>query len=192
MKKVKEYEKKLLLTEREYLFLRSAFGANNPVTVQTNYYFDTDDFAMNQKGITCRIRQKDGIYQVTVKTHGKQKSDCSVEEDLFTMTEFDPSVFSSLGVRLQGELVTGRMVLFKNAFCEMVLDRNTYLGAVDYELETEYLEDHEKQADRLINYVVKAMICTPKLSCGEELYARIGTGESKSERFFARKCMLRR
>ena len=59
-----EYEKKVMLTKDEYAVL-SAQCRGMRVETQTNYYFDTDDFCMNRKGITCRIRAKNGKYKTT-------------------------------------------------------------------------------------------------------------------------------
>ena len=70
-----KHEKKALLTKEEYdVMMASCKGM--AVEFQTNYYFDTDDMYMNRKGITCRIRAKNGTYKTTIKKHG---TDCSVE-----------------------------------------------------------------------------------------------------------------
>ncbi|MBQ7335743.1 MAG: hypothetical protein IJW92_04665 [Clostridia bacterium] len=50
-----EFEKKILLTKEEYDCLFAHFGQEKPRVKQVNYYFDTDDFLMNRKNITCRI-----------------------------------------------------------------------------------------------------------------------------------------
>lgn len=62
-----EYEKKVLLTEAEYTCLKKLANDPSLTATQINHYFDTDDFAMNQKGITCRVRLKNGMYQPTIK-----------------------------------------------------------------------------------------------------------------------------
>lgn len=59
-----ELEKKLLPTQEEYEYLLEHFGRNGsleekPIVKQTNYYFDTDKYAMNKQHIACRIRLKD-------------------------------------------------------------------------------------------------------------------------------------
>ena len=57
---VLEYEKKIMLTADEYFSILLLVCRDVPVQTQTNYYFDNDDLSMNKKGITCRIRPKDG------------------------------------------------------------------------------------------------------------------------------------
>ena len=54
-----EHEKKIMLTEDEYLSILMLMCKYAPMQTQTNYYFDNDDLLMNEKGITCRIRAKD-------------------------------------------------------------------------------------------------------------------------------------
>lgn len=56
-----EFEKKILISKEEYRVLWEEMGKNAPTTVQINHYFDTENHAMNKKGITCRIRQENGL-----------------------------------------------------------------------------------------------------------------------------------
>lgn len=69
-----EFEKKILLTEEEYqavLKQRSREGRRHKREhyVQKNHYYDTEDLSMNRQGITCRIREKEGRFTATHKTH---------------------------------------------------------------------------------------------------------------------------
>ena len=73
-----ELEKKLLLTEDEYDYLMERFGYGSPliqkpIVTQINYYFDTDDFSMNRRNTTCRIRLKGGKYRATMKRHSSEE-----------------------------------------------------------------------------------------------------------------------
>ena len=54
----------------------------------------------------------------------------------------ESNAFTDMGLKLQGELVTKRCIVFKDADCEVVLDKNEYLGHKDFELEIEYTPDH--------------------------------------------------
>ena len=145
-----EYEKKIMLTEDEYLSILMLMCKYAPMQTQTNYYFDNDNLSMNEKGITCRIRAKDGKYKVTVKNHNAEHPDCSIEVDLVEKAEFDPQIFNVFGLHHQGELVTDRVVMHKDSMCEMVLDRNVYLGHTDFELEVESSKESERRAQTLI------------------------------------------
>ena len=181
-----EYEKKMMLTEDEYLSILMLVRKYVPIETQTNYYFDNDDLSMNEKGITCRIRAKDGKYKATVKNHNTEHPDCSIEVALIEKTEFDPRIFNVLGLHHQGELVTDRVVVHKDSACEMVLDRNVYLGYTDFELEVEYSKESERRAQTLIEHIGECLVATEQLTGIDEFVARVGRGKSKSQRFFER------
>ena len=64
-----EYEHKVILTPEEYRCISEHLAGGAPSSVQTNYYYDTDDMKMNGKKTTCRIREKNGIYTAVIKEH---------------------------------------------------------------------------------------------------------------------------
>lgn len=179
-----EYEKKIMLTADEYAALLLVSDPSASVMNQTNYYFDTEDHAMDRMGITCRIRARNGRFKATIKTHGSASRDCSTEEVLEEKSTFDPTVFRPLDVHCQGALVTERAVLYKDGFCEAVLDRNTYLGFTDYELEIEYLSGNEDKAFGLLYRIANVLKASSANTDPAEFLSR--TGMPKSERFFAR------
>ena len=182
-----EYEKKIMLTAEEYLTIVKLMRQCVLTQTQINYYFDTDDFAMNKNGITCRIRAKDGKYSTTIKYHDTDHPDCSVEEDLFEKTEYNPNIFNALGLRYQGELVTERIVLHRDSDCEMVIDRNTYFDYTDFEIEVEYCKDSEHRAQLLLEGIAEALVAEKVLTDMNVFLARTRQGKSKSQRFFQRK-----
>ena len=179
-----EYEKKIMLTEKEYVLIMELMCNRAPMETQTNYYFDNDNLSINENGITCRIRAKDGKYKATVKNHNADHPDCSIEVDIVEKSEFDPQIFNVFGLRHQGELVTERVVIHKDSTCEMVLDRNVYLGHTDFELEVEYSKDSERRAQTLIENIGECLVATEQLKGIDEFLTRVGQGKSKSQRFF--------
>lgn len=181
-----EYEKKIMLTKDEYLAIFMLMCNNVPIQTQTNYYFDDDDLSMNKKGVTCRIRAKDGKYKATVKNHNVEHLDCSVEVDLVEKSTFDPLIFNAFGLCYKGELVTNRVIIYKDSTCEMVLDRNIYLGYMDFELEVEYCKESEDRAKTLIENIGKCLVAAEQLTRIDELISRVGKESSKSQRFFER------
>lgn len=181
-----EYEKKIILTADEYHSILKRLCKDIPRQIQTNYYFDNDDLAMNEKGVTCRIRQKGGKYKATIKSHNAEHPDCSIEVDLSEKTEFDPQIFTVFGFHHQGELVTERVVIHKDSTCEMVIDRNVYLGHTDFELEVEYGKGGEGQAQMLIEDIATCLAAAGRLTNIDAFIARVGQGGSKSQRFFER------
>ena len=186
-----EYEKKVLITENEYDAIVNTWCNGIKPKIQINYYFDTDDLYMNKKGITCRIRAKDGKYKTTVKNHNTVRNDCSMEIDLCEQNKLDTKFFDALGLCHQGELVTERIVMYKDSFCEMVIDRNTYLGHTDFEIEVEYSEDCEQVADYLLMTVAKMLVNYTGMECIDKFLKRVGKAKSKSKRFFGRKTTLK-
>ncbi len=182
-----EFEKKILLSAEEHETILKIKHNQFPVQVQTNYYFDTDDFSMNKRGITCRIRAKNGKFKTTIKNHNLQQPDFSREEDISEKTKFDPKPFNAMGLKYQGELLTNRITLLKDDYCEVVLDRNDYLGYTDYELEIEYHEGCEIISQIILEHTAKSLIDAGILNDVEELLIRAREPKSKSQRFFERK-----
>ena len=185
-----ELEKKLLLTEDEYDYLMEHLGYEShliqkSVTTQINYYFDTDDFSMNCQNTTCRIRLKDGKYKATMKRHSTGE-DQSTETEMEIYNGLEGNAFTDMGLKLQGELITKRCVVFKDANCEAVLDKNEYLGHTDYELEIEYTSEHEKDAQAILK-ILRDMLTRRKcFLIYKEGIADPPKVPSKSKRFFER------
>ena len=181
-----ELEKKLLLSKEEFELLMKHFGfdaktPSEPIVKQTNYYYDTDDLLMNQKNITCRIRFKDGKYKGTIKQH-LPGSEHSTETDIEVYDGITKNTFIDMGLNLKGELLTERHIVLKDATCEVVLDRNTYLDHEDYELEIEYAPMCEQYAARILQTIINLL----KINLPSQ---RI---PSKSERFFERYSLTER
>ena len=185
-----EFEKKLLLTEDEYDYLMEHLGYESPliqkpVTTQVNYYFDTDDFSMNRQNTTCRIRLKDGKYKATMKKHASG-GDQSTETEMEIRNGLESNAFTDMGLKLQGELVTKRCVVLKDANCEAVLDKNEYLGHKDFELEIEYAPEHENDAQAILK-ILRDMLTRRKCFLAyKESLNEAPDVPSKSSRFFER------
>ena len=185
-----ELEKKLLLTEDEYDYLMEHLGYESPliqkpIITQINYYFDTDDFSMNRQNTTCRIRLKDGQYKATMKKH-TSGGDQSTETEMEIYNGLESNAFTDMGLKLQGELVTKRCVVLKDANCEAVLDKNEYLGHTDYELEIEYTQDHENDAQAILR-IFRDMLTRRKcFLVYKESFKEAFDVPSKSSRFFDR------
>ncbi|MBQ8415778.1 MAG: CYTH domain-containing protein [Clostridia bacterium] len=185
-----ELEKKLLLTEDEYDYLMEHLGYESPliqksISTQINYYFDTDDFSMNRQNTTCRIRLKNGKYQATMKKRSPG-DDQSTETEMEIYSGLESNAFTDMGLKLQGELITKRCVVFKDANYEAVLDKNEYLDQTDYELEIEYTPDHEKDAQAILK-IFRDMLTRRKCFLAyKESIGDLPNVASKSSRFFER------
>ena len=179
-----ELEKKVLLTKDEYETLLNLLGISCPFVKQTNYYFDTKTFSMNRKGITCRIRLKNGKYTATIKKHAAYAADGSIETSVSVKNGIEDNGFLDMGLYLCGSLTTQRTVILKDTACEMVLDRNDYLGYTDYELEIEYLTGYDERAVQHLQKIALVLMSVGKIKNTQEFFSRIGKSGNKSQRFF--------
>lgn len=182
-----ECEKKILLSREEYLVVKSIAPKCTQTIKQTNYYYDTDNFKMNKKGITCRIREKNGKYVATIKNHKIGKKECSLETSKEVRDKNDNSLFEKLNVKYQGKLTTTRTTMLYNHRVKVMIDKNTYLGVTDYELEVEYIPEEEKYAERIIRCLAQVVNSKIPQTDIEDFCKRTKKSKNKSERFFKRK-----
>lgn len=181
-----EHERKILLSKDEYSYLLKKFGQDKPIIKQINYYFDTNDLAMNNQNITCRIRLKDGKYQGTIKQHFPE-TDHSTETEIDIRNGVYDNTFTDMGLILQGELVTERCVILKNPNIEVVLDKNVYLGHTDYELEIEYLPNYIYDINTTLQKITNILVDHHFSISLKEIMLRCKNAQSKCKRFFERK-----
>lgn len=149
MQKSIEVEFKSLLTEEEYNRLMKQFEGNR-TDFQTNHYFDTPRFSLKAHSTSLRVREREEL-ELTLK----RKKGYSILEMTEPITNeqfedfknggFIPSdeIASELA-NIIGEqklvnfmsLSTLRMYFpYSNGI--LFIDKSTYLGVVDYELEYE-------------------------------------------------------
>ena len=172
-----EFEKKILLNEEEFSFLLSSIPVLSTV-VQENFYYDTDDLSMDKSGITCRIRKSGKKYVATIKKHCFGNLNCSKETSIVAKNENDLTLFEGMNVKLAGTLSTERTFLFCNDKIRVMIDKNSYLNVVDYELEIEYSVLYEKAAEKFIEFLELLLPTSQGIS------KRVNSGLSKSKRFF--------
>lgn len=173
-----EFEKKQLLTQTEYECLFELIKNDSVAFLQTNYYYDTEDFKMHHSGITCRIREKNGIFTATVKKHRTKDRECSVEHSKSVQNTQDTTFFGEPTLKLHGTLQTYRIVWNPCEGIEVALDRNCYLDFTDYELEIEYVPAMKREAEELLNRL-PIFQNRHRTTC-------LHNGLNKSARFFAR------
>lgn len=183
-----EREKKRLLNRREYEYLTETFRKSIHTTRQVNYYFDTDDLAMHRQHITCRLRRQlpDGSFSATMKQH-IAGTDQSTETAMAVFDGTRDNAFTHMGLRLMGELVTERSVIWEATACRAMLDKNQYLGKTDYELEVEYDEGEEAAAQSMFHTVLDLLMQYRCMLAHRDIYKQEYSAPSKSERFFGRR-----
>ncbi len=185
-----EFEKKMLLTQREYDFLRNVVFQNGVTVEQVNHYYDNDEYDWNRIGITCRIREKEGRYVATIKEHDAKGY--NRESSRVAINDSDAVLFEAMHVKKQGCLHTIRTTLNPHKGVKLVLDKNRYLSCEDYELEIEYDLQAEEKANeemRKLSYLLGSAFAAEWYCPLEE---RIGHSQNKAHRFFERKKKLER
>lgn len=152
-----EIEFKNILEEDEYRQLLSAFSiSEDKKVIQENFYFDTPKFSLKDVGAALRIREKNGIYTLTLKQPVKRGllethqvlSKEEAEQMLNGGNIIEGEVVSilkglSIGtsdIRFFGSLKTKRAeVEYKNGL--LVLDKSYYLNQIDFEVEYEVTDE---------------------------------------------------
>ena len=161
-----EIEAKVLLNQEDYRKIVKLFP-NAARYQQVNYYIDSDDRALAKAGIALRIREKNGQFELTLKTPLSQglleknvpismNEFCALRDEnefpkndlkrFLTMLDFNVA-----DLKILTSLTTERIdVEYRGGLLSM--DRNTYSGKVDYEIEFEFnnMEDAEKILGELL------------------------------------------
>lgn len=135
-----EFERKQLLTKEAYenkmedlLNMASAKDF-----IQVNYYYDTATFDMFKKNQTVRVRLKDNELNIECKSHKSYINGTRVCEEKTKPLNVLPQsiIFQQFELFFIGCLTTQR-TNFSITDYLISLDKNYYLGIVDYEIEIE-------------------------------------------------------
>ena len=158
-----EIEAKALVSQEEYRALCKAFP-NCERYRQTNYYIDSEDRVLLKEGIALRIREKDGVYELTLKTplsQGLLEKTNNITMNQFAMLrDFEEFPDADLkrflimldidvsSLKILCSMTTERIdVPYKGGL--LSLDRNSYNGVIDFEIEFEYNNMAEAEATLL-------------------------------------------
>lgn len=168
-----EYEAKNLLTKQEYTRLFDHLNhTNNKPKTQINYYFETENFSLKNKGSALRIREKEGQFVVTLKqpkldgileTHqtiNLLTKNLWLNNQVTSVPEINPAL-EKLGIDYEqlkywGQLKTVRLEI-KVDDVLIVLDKSFYHDQIDYELEIE-AESNQRASDELNHLLTKYQI----------------------------------
>lgn len=185
-----EYELKVPLHYGEYNDLLKYLAKNVKAITQINYYYDDDKLSMNKQGITCRIREKNGKFTATIKDHISHNSKYSIENEKDISNEKDDIFFKNMGLKFQGSLTTERTVIYSDQYMQAVVDKNTYLGITDYELEVEYIPGFEEHATFMLRRFGEILHSHNEQYEVMSFFERTNTAINKSRRFFERKMLV--
>ena len=176
---LKEIEKeyKYLVSAEQFQVLLSKCNEKYPFfkhKLQVNYYYDTEDNALNSAKTTVRIRQHHSDMKLQIKKHKECNNGLSTSDEYSGKIDTLPSAFKIPGVfsslYLKGVLVTERKTFSFGKNSSICFDGNMYLGVCDYEIEIEVDEADKGSVLTVVEY----------LALTQKSIA------SKSERFFER------
>lgn len=147
-----EIEFKNLITKEEFNKILSMYSFHEPPVVQTNFYFDTPNFSLRNNHSALRIREKKGIYYLTLKETIQEgileTHDSLTLDEVIYWKNNEPVVKSNVAKQLNklniriseliyyGSLTTKRTEYHHDQLI-YVLDESNYNGQSDYELEIE-------------------------------------------------------
>lgn len=162
-----EKEMKILLTKEQYNDLRQVFNFENRI-LQINFYYMDKKGYTNERNITIRIRGILDKLALQIKIpYSLERSEnflpsihqkCEYSKMIDSIPHFisEAELYKLCGqhignVYLTGFMVTERMVYMWNQDIRVCLDRNSYLGKCDYELEIEHEDCIDENLIKKIN-----------------------------------------
>ncbi|WP_409304671.1 CYTH domain-containing protein [Peribacillus sp. SCS-155] len=184
-----EIEFKNLLLKSEFDRLADAFSISGEEYIrQENHYFDTHSFDLKEKNSALRIRQKNGVYVLTLKQPAQEglleTNHPLTREEAHNMLDGLPmpkgmiyDILAETGilpesVQLFGTLSTERAErVYKSGL--LVLDHSFYLNQEDYEVEYEV-------SDKMVGQVIFSQLL-------KSLKIPYRTTENKVRRFYRAK-----
>lgn len=139
-----EIELKYMLTYKRFTELKEKLKKEYPdeSVFQINYYYDTEDFFVAKTHNTLRIRQYEEKLTLQYK-HNKTKTMniriCDEYER--EITKLPKSIdLDGKTCLLLGSLITERHLFWIDKKTNVSMDKNYYLGILDYEMEIEFEE----------------------------------------------------
>lgn len=142
--------------------------------LQANYYYDTDENALNKLRTTVRIRQQHSDMKLQIKRHRKNNDGLAISDEYSGQIDTLPASLKIPDVYnvliLKGVLITERTMFSFGGNSYICFDSNMYLGVCDYEIEIE-VDDAD------LNLV---LMLIENIGLASESFF------SKSERFFDR------
>ena len=145
-----EIEAKVLLSKKDYERLLANIPFNPQVTVQENYFLDSEDRELKKYGMLVRLRRREGRNKLTMKAPLSEglldKSQMLTDEETNALLEnnifprgdildfLEILHIDSARFQVLAELTTERYEGIYEGF-EINISKNIYSGTVDYELE---------------------------------------------------------
>lgn len=152
--KNREQEVKAILSEDEYVYLKRKLKFDEEFE-QVNAYYSDENGILDEKKVTIRVREQGEKYVLQVKELLSESGSLHIHNEYEKLiSEVPRSICSNEltelcgiylpDVQLLDILITHRMIKWWNKTTQICLDKNQYLGKLDYEVEIEYENKLEK------------------------------------------------
>lgn len=165
-----EIEAKVLLSKEDYAKVEKSLNLNDDnAYTQVNYYIDSKDRILKKNDIALRIREKKGVYVMTLKTplsEGllEKNQDLSAKEalEMINLNRFPKGAIQefieTFDIDVSDLIVLARMTTLRNEINNtdkdetISLDMNTYGNHVDFELEVDEtsMDNAEKRVEEIL------------------------------------------
>lgn len=161
------FQKLLSMCDEKYNFLEHK--------LQANYYYDTEDNALNRSKTTVRIRQNHNKMKLQIKKHRTENGALYVSDEYSGSVDELPSALRIPDVQetvtLKGVLITERKIYTFGVNSTICFDGNMYLGVCDYEIEIEVGEPDRQKALSVIEFL--GLMQMPIMSKSERFFRRL-------------------
>ena len=149
-----EKEIKILLTKDEYQKLDGIFDWSKDY-IQTNHYYGGEEDIISKTN-TYRVRDKNGKIKIQIKMPVSYDGSLHIKKEYEKEINSVPEVLSKEELseitgkdfkddkEYIGKLETRRKECLKYDNVEICLDKNNYLGKIDYEIEIEFKGEYPK------------------------------------------------
>lgn len=144
-----EYEERVLISKSDYEKVIEDIklsGKEISHLIIENIYLDNDDSFIEKNHYMLRVRTTNGTNQeLTLKIQNKDNSNIEINEALNSHPEIDKNIDGEFkDYKEKAKLVTDRLeVQFEDHL--LVIDKNTYHGIEDYDLEIESENQHKSK-----------------------------------------------
>lgn len=134
-----EIEKKALLSQSEYQACIDHF-IDKPMkqVEQINYYYDDDVHTFFKRNETLRVRQIENFLELQFKYDKSYHRNVRTSKELIDTVQYLPEsvLIHDVKTKCIGSMLTKRKMIEYNQYI-LFLDKNYYLGILDYEIEIE-------------------------------------------------------
>lgn len=153
-----EKEVKIMLSQTEYDLVCNLFGYDEIIEQCNNYYISDTSRRLST---TIRVREKDGCFFLQIKMPVSEDGSLSIKKEFCKEVQGvdklikDETIKELTGVslgdcRLVGSLKTERRVKYIGDSIEICIDKSSYFGKIDYEIEIEYTGEYPYEQVKLL------------------------------------------